>query len=62
MSETTTIAIAKNTRDLLKEIGFKSETYDDIIRRLAELARKDAFFERQERIIRTEKFNPLGKL
>lgn len=32
--ETTTIKIMKATRDALKNIGKKSETYDDIINRL----------------------------
>jgi predicted CopG family antitoxin len=37
----TTISLRKGTRDLLKEIGKKSETYDDIIRRLIELQKKE---------------------
>jgi len=32
--EKTTIEVSKQTRDLLKKIGKKGETYDDIIRRL----------------------------
>lgn len=30
----TTISISKETRDLLKEFGKKSENYDDVIRRM----------------------------
>ncbi len=37
--ELTTIQISKETREILKELGKKGETYDDIIRRLIELAR-----------------------
>mgnify|MGYP000448040562 CR=1 FL=1 len=38
--ELTTIQISKETREMLKELGKKGETYDDIIRRLIELARR----------------------
>jgi hypothetical protein len=34
MSEFTTIKIRKETRDVLKSVGKKGETYDDIINRL----------------------------
>ncbi len=37
--ELTTIQISKETREMLKELGKKGETYDDIIRRLIELAK-----------------------
>lgn len=36
----TTIQVYPETRDLLKGVGFKEETYDDIIRRLVESHRK----------------------
>ncbi len=35
----TTIQISKETREMLKELGKKGETYDDIIRKLIEIAR-----------------------
>ena len=38
--EMTTIQVSKETREMLKELGKKGETYDDIIRRLIELAKK----------------------
>ena len=37
MSGMTTIPIKKETRDMLKELGKKGETYDEIIRRLIDL-------------------------
>jgi len=37
MKDITTISIKKETREMLKEIGKKGETYDEIIRRLIEL-------------------------
>ena len=37
MKRKTTIQVSVETRDRLKEIGKKGETYDDIIRRLLKL-------------------------
>jgi len=37
MQDITTITIRKETREKLKEIGKKGETYDEIIKRLIEL-------------------------
>ena len=34
MGEKTTILVFKETRDLLKRVGRKDESYDDVIRRL----------------------------
>lgn len=34
----TTIQISKETRDLISEFGHKGDTYEDIIKRLYELA------------------------
>jgi len=34
----TTVQLSKETRDQLKELGKKGETYDEIIRRLLKLA------------------------
>lgn len=39
MEDITTIQIKKETREMLKEIGKKGETYDEIIRRLIDLWR-----------------------
>jgi hypothetical protein len=36
----TTIQISKATRDELKQLGKKGETYDEIIKRLTELWKK----------------------
>jgi len=36
----TTIELSKETRDRLKKLGKKGETYDEIIRRLLELAKE----------------------
>ena len=39
MKDMTTIPIKKETRDMLKELGKKGETYDEIIKRLIDLWR-----------------------
>ncbi|MEM2959379.1 MAG: hypothetical protein QW261_13860, partial [Candidatus Jordarchaeaceae archaeon] len=38
----TTIQLSKTVRERLKKLGKKGETYDDIIRRLIEIAESDA--------------------
>ena len=38
--DVTTIQITKETREMLKSLGRKGETYDEIIRRLIALAEK----------------------
>jgi hypothetical protein len=37
----TTIQVRKSTRDELKKLGIKGETYDTVIRRLLETAKKN---------------------
>jgi hypothetical protein len=62
MENTTTIQIGKNTREELKQFGVKDETYDEILRKMMEMARKQMFFDRQKRILKDEEFVPLGKI
>ncbi|MDI6888338.1 MAG: hypothetical protein QMC78_01405 [Methanocellales archaeon] len=62
MTEATTIQITKDTREELREFGKKGETYEEIIRRLMENARKIAFFEEIDRIVETEEFTPLDEI
>jgi predicted CopG family antitoxin len=38
--EITTIQISKDTREELKKLGIKGETYDEIIKKLLKLAKK----------------------
>jgi hypothetical protein len=59
MAKTTTIPLRPETRDLLKKYGRKGETYDDLIRRLVEIAEQVEFVERQKRILADEEFVPL---
>jgi len=50
----TTIQIAPATRDLLKSLGRKGETYDTIVRNLLKSSEYVEFVQEQYRIIREE--------
>jgi len=56
----TTIRISTSTRDDLKRLGDKGETYEEILQRLIKLARLSAVYDREQRILETEEFAPLG--
>jgi hypothetical protein len=60
MEAPTTIRVSGSTRDELKKLGFKDETYDDILRRVIRQARLMAVYEREKRILDEEEFAPLG--
>lgn len=62
MDETTTIPLTKETRDLLKRYGRKGETYDELIRRLLNVAEQIDFARRQRRILEEEEFVPLDQV
>ncbi len=60
--EQTTIQISKETREKLKEVGRKGQTYDEIIENLLEISKKAMFFNELDRIAKTEEFVPLDRL
>ena len=62
MSEATTIQISKETREELRTFGKKGETYDEVIHKLMEAAKRLAFFEEIDRILETEEFVPLDEV
>ena len=63
MGDITTIPLQKCTRDRLKSIGSKGETYDKIIVRLLENADYIDFMERQYQILsRKDEFVPLDEI
>ena len=62
MTETTTIPIKKTTRDELKKLGRKGETYDSILQKLIILAEKEGFYRDHTRILEEEEFFPLDEL
>ena len=57
----TTIPISKETRDRLKRIASKGETYDELLDRLITDAEARLVYERQRRILETEEFVPLDE-
>ena len=60
--EQTTIQISKETREKLKKVGRKGQTYDEIIEKLLEISKKAIFFNELDRIADTEEFVPLDNL
>ena len=52
---TTTIPIKKQTRDRLRSLGKKDETYDQILKRLMALAEYEEFMERQYERLKARK-------
>jgi predicted CopG family antitoxin len=62
LSTLTTIQIQKETREELREFGKKGETYEDVIKKLMEIARRVEFFEDIDRILETEEFRSLDEI
>ena len=58
----TTIQVSRETRDRLKKIGSKGQTYDEIIEKLLEIGQKIMFFNELDRISDNEEFVPLDQL
>jgi len=59
----TTIPVSRGTRDKLKSLGLKGETYDEIIAHLMEVARYEEFMERQYALLKEkDKFVPLDAI
>ena len=59
----TTIPVERETRDRLRLLGRKGETYNEILKRLMSLAEYDDFMERQyERLKDKKAFVPLDEL
>ena len=63
MGDMTTIPVTKDTRDVLKTLGRKGETYDQILRRLVPQVRWVEFVERQYgKLEDRSKFVPLEEI
>lgn len=58
----TTIAVSPSTRDLLRELGNKGDTYDDIILHLLRDAGWKRMDTRWNEILRNDEFIPLDEL
>ena len=62
MENMTTIQLEKHTREELKTCGLKDETYNEIIVKLINIARRHAFFSREKEILDNERFVSLEEI
>jgi len=62
LSTLTTIQIQKETREELREFGKKGETYEEVIKKLIEIAKRVEFFEDIDHILETEEFVSLDEI
>ncbi|MCL6090326.1 MAG: hypothetical protein M1393_04725 [Candidatus Thermoplasmatota archaeon] len=58
----TTIQVSTETREKLKKLGRKGQTYEEVIENLIEISKKAMFFDELDRIADTEEFTPLDDL
>ena len=59
---TTTISLRKDTKEMLRRLGSKDQTYDEVIRDLIERASIKELDARWNRILEDEEFIPLDEL
>jgi len=57
----TTILVSTEVRERLKRLASKGETYDQLLRKLVEIADARVLYERERRILETEQVIPLGE-
>jgi predicted CopG family antitoxin len=62
MAATTTISISRETKELLRNMGRKGDSYDEIIRKLLREANGKAPDERWNTIVEDDEFIPLDAL
>jgi len=62
MAGTTTISLKMETKELLRKLGSKGQTYDEVIRDLIERASIKELDARWNRILEDEEFIPLDEL
>jgi len=62
MAATTTISISKDTKELLRKMGGKGESFDAIIRKLLREANWKVLDERWNNILDEDEFIPLEAL
>jgi hypothetical protein len=58
----TTIQVSIKTRDRLRRLASKGQTYDIILRRLLDDAETRMLYEREKRILENEEFVPLDQV
>ena len=59
---TTTVAVSKETKEMLRKMGEKGESYDSIIRTLVEEVSWKRLDDRWNKILAEEEFIPLDDL
>ena len=62
MASTTTISLRKQTKELLRQIRSKGQTYDEVVRALIEKTSITEHDARWNRILEEEEFVPLDEL
>ena len=62
MTVATTISLRKETKEMLRKLGSKGQTYDQVIRELIEKASIKELDARWNRILEEEGFIPLDEL
>ena len=62
MADATTISLRKDTKEMLRKLGAKGQTYDEVIRSLIERASLKELDARWNRILEEEEFIPLDEL
>jgi hypothetical protein len=60
--ERTTIAVSHETKEILRNLGMKDETYDTIIRKLLKEAQMKKLDEKWNKILQEDEFIPLDEL
>jgi hypothetical protein len=61
-TQATTIALSHATKERLRKLAEKGETYEDVVLRLIDSAARRAMDERWNRILHDEAFTPLEDL
>ena len=60
--EKTTVAVSKETKEILRKLGEKGQSYDDIIQSLIEEKKIEKLDDRWNRILEEDDFIPLEDL
>jgi hypothetical protein len=58
----TTVVVSRETKEMLRRLGGKGESYDSIIRKLVEEASWKELDDRWNKILAEDKFIPLDEL
>lgn len=62
MYVSTTVAVSRETKEMLRKLGEKGESYDSIIRKLVEEASWKELDDRWNKILTEDEFIPLDEL